>query len=160
MKRVLVLVTILVLAVLASGVLLAQSSPLVGTWKLNTAKSKYSPGPGPKSQTRTVEAQGDGIKVRIEGTAGDGSHVAYGYTANFDGKDNPMSGIGAPNGADTVALKRINPTTIEVTNKKAGKVLVTLRVEVSKDGKVTTITANGTNGNGQVVHNATVYEKQ
>ena len=44
MKRVLVLVTILVLAVLASGVLLAQSSPLVGTWKLNTAKSKYSPG--------------------------------------------------------------------------------------------------------------------
>jgi hypothetical protein len=160
MKRILVFVTVVVLAVLTSSVLMAQDNPLVGTWKLNIAESKYSPGPAPQSQTRTVEAQGDGIKVRIEGTAADGSRVAYGYTANFDGKDNPMSGIGAPNGADTVALKRINPTTIEVTNKKAGKVLVTLRVIVSKNGKVTTITGTGTNGNGQAVNNSMVYEKQ
>jgi hypothetical protein len=160
MKRILVFVMVVALAVLASSVLMAQDNPLVGTWKLNIAKSKYSPGPPPQSQTRTVEAQGTGIKVRIEGTAADGSRVAYGYTANFDGKDNPISGIGAPNGADTVALRRINSTTIEVTNKKAGKVLVTLRVIVSKDGRVTTIAGKGTNGNGQAVNNATVYEKQ
>jgi len=49
MNRILVVVTDVVLAVLVSGVLLAQSTPFVGTWKQNIAKSKYSPGPVPQS---------------------------------------------------------------------------------------------------------------
>jgi len=57
MKRLFEFVAIIVLAVVGSGSLYAQSNPLVGTWKLNVAKSKFDPGPGPKSMTRTVEAQ-------------------------------------------------------------------------------------------------------
>ena len=49
MNRILLVVTDVVLAVLVSGVLLAQSTPFVGTWKQNIAKSKYSPGPVPQS---------------------------------------------------------------------------------------------------------------
>lgn len=158
-KRILVFVTIVVLAVLVSGVLLAQSNPFVGTWKLNTAKSKYSPGPAPQSATRTYEAQGDGVKVSTDGTAADGSRTAYSYTANYDGKDNPISGAG-PSGADTIALKRINPNTIEATLKKAGKVVLTARNVVSKDGKVLSITAKGTTANGQPTSITTVFEKQ
>jgi hypothetical protein len=158
MKRIFVFVTIVVLATLLSGVLLAQGDPFVGTWKLNTAKSIYSPGPGPRSLTRTFEAQGNGVKASTEGTAADGSHIAYSYTENYDGKDNPISGTGAP--ADTIALKRINPNTIEVTEKKAGKVLVTRRIVVSKDGKVLTATGKGTNANGQSASNVTVWDKQ
>lgn len=158
-KRILVFVTVVVLAVLVSGVLLAQSNPIIGTWKLNTAKSKYSPGPGQQSATRTYEAQGKGVKVSTEGTAADGSRTAYNYTANYDGKDNPISGAG-PNGADTIALKRINPNTSEGTLKKAGKVVLTARNVVSKDGKVLAITGKGTNANGQPTSNVTVYEKQ
>src|SRR5271167_3508245 len=143
MKRPLAFVIVVVLAVLASGVLLAQSNPAVGTWKLNTAKSKYSPGLAPQSSTQIYEDQGDGVKVSTEGTAADGSRYAWGYTANYDGKDNPLSGTGTPNGADTIALKRINPNTIKATFKKAGKVVMTGRDVVSKDGKVKTITAKG-----------------
>ena len=41
----------------------AQSKdPFVGTWRLNVAKSKYSPGPAPKSQTATYEAAGKGTE--------------------------------------------------------------------------------------------------
>ena len=42
MKRLLVFTTVVVLVVVASGVLLAQSNPLDGTWKLNPAKSKFT----------------------------------------------------------------------------------------------------------------------
>src|SRR3989442_70870 len=40
---------------------LAQSNPLIGTWKLNLAKSKYSPGPPPRSGTSIWEAVGQGL---------------------------------------------------------------------------------------------------
>ena len=61
----------------ASGVLgstaFAQSNPLIGTWKLNLAKSTLA-GPPPASLTRVVEAwdtdgiKGTGTLVRADGT--------------------------------------------------------------------------------------------
>jgi hypothetical protein len=47
-----------VFATAAPQVGLTQSNPLIGTWKLNLAKSKFSPGPPPKSQTLTFEGRG------------------------------------------------------------------------------------------------------
>jgi hypothetical protein len=46
----------------------AQSDPLIGTWKLNLAKSTYSPGPPPKSQTATFQAEGQGLRETLEAT--------------------------------------------------------------------------------------------
>ena len=41
----------------------AQTDPIIGTWRLNVAKSKYDPGPAPMSETRIYEALGtNGIK--------------------------------------------------------------------------------------------------
>ena len=162
MKRILVTVGSVVLAVLMSGVLLAQSDPLMGIWKMNTAKSKYNPGPAPQRiKHKTIEAQGNGVKASSEGTAADGSHIAWSYTASFDGKDNPISGTtGVLIGADTVAIKRINANTTENTFKKAGKVVLTGRDVVSKDGKVRTITAKETDPNGQPVSRTIVFDKQ
>jgi hypothetical protein len=76
----------------------AQQNRFAGTWKLNLAKSKYKTGQQPKSQTRTVEPQGDGAKVTFEGVAADGSRMSYSYTTNYDGKDSQVSGVGQPNG--------------------------------------------------------------
>src|SRR2546426_8895566 len=46
----------------------AQASDArIGTWRLNVAKSKYSPGPAPQSLTVKVEASGEGEKATIEG---------------------------------------------------------------------------------------------
>ena len=131
-----------------------------GTWKLNVAKSTYSPGPPPKSQTRREEPSGNGLKSTFDGVAGDGSRIAYSFTAQYDGKDYPETGVGTPNGADTIALKRIDDYTYEATLKRAGKVVLTTRNVISKDGKVMTITSKGTNQAGQATNNVTVYEKQ
>jgi hypothetical protein len=159
MKRALRFAVITFLAVAGSSALRAQSNPLVGTWKLDVTKSKYDPGPTPKSLTRTVEAQGDGVKYTFEGVAADGKPIAYGFTATFDGKDNPVTGSMA-NGADTISAKRIDANHYVATQKKGGKVVGTSKVAVSKDGKVTTVDITGTNASGEKEHDVQVYDKQ
>ena len=171
MRRTLLVGACTVMTVLAAVVSLsgqaAQSNTTVGTWKLNLAKSKYNPGPPPKSQTTTIEAVGNGVKNTTEGVAADGSRVAYSWTVNYDGKDNAYTGVGGvgtpvgtPNGADTIAVKRIDAYTTESTQKKAGKVVNTSRTVISKDGKTRTITSKGTNASGQPTNNVTVYDRQ
>ena len=131
----------------------------VGTWKLNLAKSKYDPGPPPKSATRTIESRGNSTRQRTEGIDATESHVAYEYTANFDGKDYPMTGSGTPNEADTIGVRRIDDLTVEATLKKAGDVVQITRSVLSKDGKVLTYTSRGT-ASGQPTSSVTVWERQ
>jgi hypothetical protein len=159
MKRALRFAVITLLAVAGSSAVRAQSNPLVGTWKLNLTKSKYSPGPMPKSLTRTVEANGDGVKYTFAGVAADGTPISYGFSATFDGKDNPVSGS-MPSGADTISAKRIDATHYIATLKKGGKDVGTSKVTVSKDGKVTTVDATASTAGGAKEHDVQVYDKQ
>src|SRR6266852_758984 len=124
------------LAVLVPVVSLnAQATdPTLGTWKLNVAKSKYTPGPPPRSLTVTFEATdatGKGVKVTTAGIDAQGNPTGTQYTANYDGKDYPVTG--SPD-YDAVTLKRIDAWTVEMTRKKGGKVVQTVGRVVSKDG--------------------------
>lgn len=159
MKRGLRFVAIALLAIVGSSILRAQSNPLVGTWQLNTTKSKYDPGPAPKSLTRTVEAQGDGVKYTFAGVAADGKPISYGFSVQFDGKDNSISGS-IPSGADTISAKRTDANHYVATLKKGDKVIGTSKVTVSKDGKLTTVDSTGTTATGAKEHDLQVYDKQ
>jgi hypothetical protein len=159
MKQTLMLVSVLVLSLTASGVLLAQDNPFVGTWRLDVAKSTYAGQQAPKSETRSVVAEGNGEVIGYKGIAADGSPIAYSVTTNLDGKDAPYSGEG-PLGADATAIKRVDANTTTAILKKAGQTVGTARAVVSKDGKVTTVTMKGTNARGQPVTSRTVWEKQ
>jgi hypothetical protein len=133
------------------------TDPRIGTWKLNGAKSKYSPGPAPQSLTLKVEAAGKGEKVTAEFVDADGTHRTTEYTANYDGKEYPLTGSQI---ADKVSLKRIDARTTERTDKKDGKVAQTLRRVVARDGKTMTVTTKGTNAKGEAVNNIALFEKQ
>ena len=146
-----------VLGILALSMTLWAADPAVGTWKLNTAKSKYTPGPVPKSATVTYEETADGIKRTGESVDADGKTTSFTYTAKYDGKDYPVTGSDV---YDTIAPKRINEHTVEATRKKSGAVVHTARRVVSKNGKVMTITMTGKNAKGEKVHNVAVYDKQ
>jgi len=159
MKRILMFVAVAVLAAVACSTLQAQDNPLVGTWKLNTAKSKFDPGPAPKSLTRTIVADGDGVKYSFVGESADGKPIAYGFTVHFDGKDNPITGS-MPSGADTISGTRTDSHHYVATLKKAGKEIGSSKVSVSKDGKVTTVDASGTNAAGVKTHDVQVFDKQ
>jgi len=132
--------------------------PFVGTWRLNLAKSKYSPGPPPKSTTSTYEAAGQGYKISVKTEPASGPVQQWSYTSNLDGKD--MSVTGNNPNADTIAAKRIDANTLELVNKKGGKVTTTQRNVVAADGKTRTVTTTGTDAQGQKVNNVAVYEKQ
>jgi hypothetical protein len=148
-----------VLAALLGGAVLAQTTDSqVGNWKLNLAKSKYSPGPAPKSATTKIEAVGAGTKVIVDQMLADGTTRHYEFTANYDGKDNPV--IGNNPDADIIARTRINANTIQSVSKKSGKVTTTQTSTVSADGKTRTVTTKGVNAAGQTVNNVAVYEKQ
>ena len=157
MKRILAFAAMTVLLCATASLLLAQNT-MLGTWKLNVAKSKYAPGPAPKSMTRTVESEGDKVKYTFAGVAADGSPVSYSFTVAYDGKDYPITGP-APSGADTVSGKQSSPGSLESTFKKSGQPVFISKVKVSPDGKVTTITQTSAPGTGSI-NNTLVYEKQ
>ena len=143
------------LFVLVSSLLAADAA--IGTWKLDIGKSKFSPGPPPQSATVTYEDSGGGVKRTGETVNADGSKTSFEYTAQYDGKDYPITGN--PN-ANTIALKRVNDRTVEATLKKGDRVVTKARRVVSADGKTLTLTIDGTNEQGQKVKNVQVFEKQ
>jgi hypothetical protein len=158
MKRVSPAIHASVLILFISGAALAQMSPSeVGTWKVDVAKSTYSPGPAPKSAILKIEAVGEARKVTQDTVQPDGSKGHYEFTASYDGKDNPMTGN--PN-ADTAALTRVNATTVQTIWKKGGKVTNTLTSVVSADGKTRTTIGKGVNAAGQPTTSKLVYDRQ
>ena len=145
------------IGILAVGAALWAADPSVGAWKLNAAKSKYTPGPGPKSATVTYEETADGIKRTGESIDAEGNKTSFQYTVKFDGKDYPVSGSDT---FDTISAKQVNDHTVASTLKKSGKVVSTSRRVVSADGQTMTLTINGTNSKGEKTHSVAVYEKQ
>ena len=69
-----------------------DSVPGLGTWTLNVARSKYSPGPTPKSGTVTFSAAGQAVKAVVDLVGTDGSKIHWEYTATLDGKPAPVTG--------------------------------------------------------------------
>jgi len=141
-----------------AATLTAQATdPVIGTWQMNAAKSKWEPGPAPKTLTATFAAAGQGITVTTQGVDGDGNPVSTSYTGNYDGKDYPLTG--SPD-YDAIVLKRINASTVTITRKKSGKVVQTVTRVLSPDGKVLTTTTKGTDAKGRTINNVTVYDRQ
>jgi hypothetical protein len=130
--------------------------PFVGTWKLDVAKSTYKPGPAPKSLTVTIEAAGKGLKVAVDGVAGDGTPIKLGYTTMRDGKDTPVTGSPL---YDTAAGTQSSPTEVNIDYKKAGKLAMNAKAVVAKDGKTMNVTYTGTDPKGQAFTNVVVYTK-
>jgi hypothetical protein len=130
----------------------------VGSWTLNVAKSKYTPGPAPKSQTLKIEAWGaDGLTYTSDGIAADDKPTHTEFQAKFDGQDYEFKGN--PD-ADTLSYKQIDANTLEATLKRKGAAALTANVVVSADGKTRTVTQTGKDAQGRPVDIVSVYEKQ
>ena len=150
--------TLFVLAITTVAVLGADNS--VGTWKVNVAKSKYTPGPIPvKSLTSVREAAPGGVKVTSTGERADGTAINGSYTAKYDGSATAVTGTGVP--YDSISIKQVNANTFTYEAKQTnGKYHTTGRTVISSDGKTMTTRAKGTDPNGAALTMTLVYEKQ
>ena len=146
-----------VLAITAVAALGADNS--IGTWKVNVAKSKYTPAPFPvKSLTSVQEAAPDGVKVTNTGER-DGSSINASYTAKYDGSWATVTGTGSP--YDSISIKQVNANTLTYEAKQTnGKYRASGRTVISSDGKTMTTKAKGTDANGAPMTLTLVYEKQ
>lgn len=149
--------TLLALAVTASLGFSADNS--MGTWKLDVAKSKYTPAPMPvKALVVIREAADGGVKVSTTGEQADGTAINSSYTAKLDGSEVPVSG-NAP--YDMIAIKEVNPNTFTDERRKgSGSYKATGRSVISNGGKVMTTTVKGTNAEGKPFTAVFVFEKQ
>lgn len=147
----------LAFVVLAAALALSAADHFVGTWKLNTAKSKYSPGPAPKSSTVVYSQDGDWIVAKVDTVNADGKMGSATNRYKRDGKEHPYKAPAGESG--TIAAKSIDANTTEAT-VKIGSASTTSRTVISKDGKTFTRTTKGTNAEGKPVNNTAVYEKQ
>lgn len=148
---------ILVAIAFASTAFAQVPKGLVGTWKLNVAKSKYNPGPAPKSMTIVYTPAGESLAISVEVVPATGAAQKWEMTGAYDGKEYPVTGN--PD-ADSISLKSINDTSGESTLKKSGKVMAVNTRVLSADGKTLTITSKGTTSDGKPRNDVAVYEKQ
>ena len=150
-------VIVLTLAVFFAGVVVCSADdPQMGTWKLNEAKSKFGPG-ATKNNTVIYEAAGDMVKATVDGTDSTGAATHNEWTGKFNGRYYAVTGDPT---SDQRAYRKVSSRVLSLTAKKAGKVTLTGRITVSRDGKHRTVTTTGKNSKGKWVTNTAVYDKQ
>jgi len=141
---------------LAMAALSLAADPMMGTWKLDEAKSKLAAG-ATRNHTVVYAMAGDMVKITVDGKDKDGKATHNEWTGKFDGKDYAVMGDPA---SDTRAYTKVDANTLSMTIKKGGKVTMTGKIAVSADGKTRTVTTSGTDSMGMKMESMGVYEKQ
>jgi hypothetical protein len=131
--------------------------PLVGTWLLNLSRSKFNPGPAPKNITVTYEQATNGLHTVSVVELPDGTSSRSEYTAGYDGKDYPITGVPQ---VETVSLRQIDALTSERIDKRGGQRVQSYTRQVYADGRTLIVTQKGTDASGSPVDNVMVFDKK
>lgn len=146
---------------LTSIVALGQAKPdpkiLMGTWKLNVEKSKFTPGPAPKTTTLTWKPTPTGFSLTIDGVNAEGQTMQLQQNGTFDGT--PYA-VKFANFNSMQTTKWVDAFTLTEVNTLDGKVRTSRTIVISNDGKTLTSMSKGVDAQGQPTSNTTVYEKQ
>jgi hypothetical protein len=130
--------------------LLAQTNnAFTGKWELNVSKSKFSPGPGPKSEMVTV-IEG---KTTVEGVNDEGKPFKWSFTPS------PSAAVSIEGMENSTVEEKISGNTLDHNWKMAGGNTHGHGV-LSKDGKILRYIQNGTDGQGRHVHDVYIFERQ
>jgi hypothetical protein len=128
-----------------------------GTWKLNTAKSRYVGMPMPKDLTVTYTPEGSGWRYQAKGTSGTGQPIDAHFSYVKDGEEIKTTGF--PNW-DTLVLQNAKSDKGTGTLKRQGKVVGSVTRVVSADGKMMTIRGKITTPEGKQATYVSMYDKQ
>ncbi len=130
---------------------------LMGTWKLNEGKSRFAPGATKNTMVIYAPAKGDMVKCTVDGVDKDGKPVHWTWVGKFDGK--PYSIKGSPS-FDMLTYKAVNDRTNDTIATKAGRVVMTGALTVSKDRESRVVKLTGTQPNGQKFTDMICYDKE
>lgn len=156
--------TMLLLAVLGLTGSLWAADPLLGTWKLNAAKSKFSPillalekDVAPKETTMVIQNLGtDQIEITETGTRADGSTISQKFRQPKQGGTVESSLVKGISFIHTL----INENERVGTILQDGKQSQVIHWVVSQDGKTLKSTRRATDAQGKPVEHVAVYDRQ
>jgi hypothetical protein len=150
--------TLLAGAIVAIGTgVAAAADPVIGTWKLNLAKSTFSSGPAPKSQIRSYAESARGTVLTLKTTGADGKETTATLAFKDDGKPYTVSGNFD---FDMMSVKRVDALTVHSIQMKGGAIVGTGVRTLSKDGKTLTFAQKGTRSSGVKYDDVLVYDRQ
>jgi hypothetical protein len=153
MKRVLSLIA-LAAVFFASQAFAAD--PVVGTWTLNVAKSKFSTDAVLTAGTR-VYTEANGLYTLDQKLTGADGKEMSNRVQYRDGKEEKQATAGA---ADTTLAKKIDANTWSFDLKKDGKVVGHVHRVVSADGKTLTVHNTGMQLSGAKGDETLVFDRQ
>ena len=135
----------------------AEPDPVVGTWKLNVLKSKFTAGAPLKSQTRIYSQSGDNISLVMNSVGVDGKETMTTTTYQLGGLEFPIQGTAD---YDTLTGKQVDSHTAKFALKRSGKVVGRTTRVVSKDEHTLTVRTKLTGANGDKTDNVLVFDRQ
>jgi hypothetical protein len=132
------------------------ADPIVGTWKLNVAKSTFSPGAALTAATR-VYTEANGLYTLDQKlTSADGKEISL-RVKYREGKEEKQTATGF---VDATVAKRVDTNTWDFELKKGGKVVGHVHRVVSADGNTLTVHNTGTQVSGVVGDQTLVFDRQ
>jgi hypothetical protein len=146
---------ILLAAVFFAGPAFA-ADPIVGTWKLNVAKSKFSPGATLTASTRVYTENNGLYTLDQKLTSADGKEMSY-RVQYREGKEEKQTATGF---VDATLAKKIDANTWDFELKKDGKIVGHVHRAISADGKTLTVHNTGTQVSGVKGDQTLVFDKQ
>src|SRR5436305_1910986 len=122
---------------------------LIGTWELNTVKSK--PATDNASTVMKIEKTGPStVRVNIDRVTKSGEKNSLTFTRLCDGKEYHTEGL--PPGITEIC----DPTALGVVSKRDSKTFSELQVSFSPDGKSHTVTVKSLNREGKSIERISV----
>jgi hypothetical protein len=144
----------LLTALLLAGPVFA-ADPIVGTWKLNVAKSHFSEGAAATAGSRTYSEENGVYTLEQKLTGADGKE-----TSNKVQYQNGKELKQTEDAALSTVAKKITANTWNFELKKDGKVVGRVHRVVSADGKTLTVHNTGMRLSGTSGDETLVYDKQ
>jgi glyoxylase-like metal-dependent hydrolase (beta-lactamase superfamily II) len=144
----------------AAPVRKGPADPFDGTWVLDVGRSRYVPSANmPYRRETTLSIEGDAITQststwrRSQGN--DSPLVRVSYSAKLDGKEYPVEAS-----SSRVALRRLNPSTVErtATGERSSKETATWTL--SADRQELTMVTSGTDATGAAYSSTQVYSRK
>jgi hypothetical protein len=128
-----------------------------GTWKLNSAKSKFSASDtSERSETRTYVISRNRVTMHSHFISGAGKPVNWSYSAALDGKAYPTMGN---RNADHLMLIPVSEREVRSRTMLRGKASATSSASVSADGKQITMQRSILSAKGGASHDTLVFDR-
>jgi hypothetical protein len=136
----------------------SKSNGWLGTWKVDTSKSKLQQ--APQQETLQVDAATkDNIKWSLNGTASDGTTYSESFEGKADGKSYPI--MRDSKEFAQITYRWVNDNSVTALIKIPDGSVTTEKIDLSPDGKTMTVHLHSKSKEGKVLADElAVFQKQ